>query len=207
MIVTILAGIRSTILTVAAIIGAASIVVVGGGLLFGVRPIVVISGSMHPAIPTGALLFSAERAASEIAVGDVITVDRPDRPGLVTHRVVEVQKTSEGAHAFTLKGDANSVVDPQRYTAEEVGKYLFSVPAIGYAVAFFQTVRGLVVLGVIALGLVALFILDPRALRRAPRHVASKGGASAEGGAASVSAEPVSAENVITDPVRGGHAQ
>jgi signal peptidase len=195
--VTILTGIRSTILTIAAIVGAASVVVVGGGLLIGVRPIVVISGSMHPAIETGALLFSAERPASEIAIGDVITVDRPDQPGLVTHRVVEIQKTPSGAHEFKLKGDANRVVDPQRYTADKVGKYLFSVPGLGYAVAFFQTVRGLVVLGVIALALVALFILDPKALRRTPRHAAVRDDSSVDG------SEKSAAQNVTDDPFRG----
>jgi len=156
---------RSILLTLGAIIGAASIVIVLAGLLFKVSPLIVISGSMEPAIPTGSLLLAGERPVDEVEVGDIVTVDRPDGHGLVTHRVHGIE-TSDGVVALTLKGDANTVPDPSTYTPTTVGYYLTSVPGVGYAAAFLQTGSGLLIGGAILLAIVALAILDPKKLNR-----------------------------------------
>ena len=65
---------RQTLLTVGAALGAACLVVAAASALFDVRPLVFQSGSMAPTITTGALALSHDVAASELAVGDVVSV-------------------------------------------------------------------------------------------------------------------------------------
>ena len=89
------------------------------------KPVVVLSGSMEPAIKTGSLTF-IDTSDREVFKGDVISF----RSGglLVTHRVVEI--TAEG---YRTKGDNNEVADAGIVKDSSVeGKILFSVPGAGY---------------------------------------------------------------------------
>ena len=117
------------------IIGAVSKVLVilfllmGGALaaLFGagVRPFIVLSGSMEPAIWTGEAAFinTRDRAVEE---GDIITF-LAGREKYVTHRAVRI--TGEG---IITKGDANETEDPRPVRREDVvGTYLFGIPHLG----------------------------------------------------------------------------
>ncbi|MBB6403779.1 signal peptidase I [Arthrobacter sp. AZCC_0090] len=155
---------RSTVLTLGAILGVASILTFGVSLLFGVRPLVVVSGSMEPTIPVGSVVFSAQTAAGEIQEGTVVTVDRPRNLGLVTHRLVKSVETAPDTYEYTLKGDANSKEDPEPYKVKTVGKYVWHVVALGYLAEFLQSRNGTVIAIGASLALIALFILDPARL-------------------------------------------
>ena len=75
-------------------------------LLAGIRPYVVLSGSMEPVIRTGSLCFVYRRADYEdICTGDIIAF-HVQGGNLVTHRVIAV--TEEG---LETKGDANELSD------------------------------------------------------------------------------------------------
>ncbi|NJI58593.1 signal peptidase I [Microbacterium oxydans] len=161
---TIYSRTRSILLTIGAIIGAACIVVVLAGVLFKVSPLIVVSGSMEPQIATGSLLLTVERPVGEVAVGDIVTVERTDGHGLVTHRV-ETVETIDGVITLTLKGDANTLADPVAYTPATVGAYLASIPGLGHAAAFLQTGAGMLIGGAILLAIIALAILDPAKLK------------------------------------------
>lgn len=94
--------------------GATAVVaVVVLGLLFaGWRPVVLLSDSMAPAAPRGALLVARPVDAAMVEVGDVVTVP-VDRVGRVTHRVVALEQL-EGTRWARLQGDANDTPDPGR---------------------------------------------------------------------------------------------
>lgn len=94
------------------------------------KPVVVMSGSMEPAIKTGSLAFidTSDRMVFE---GDVISFRAGDL--LVSHRVIEV--TDQG---YITKGDNNDVADAGIVKDSSVeGKILFSIPGAGY---FLKTV-------------------------------------------------------------------
>lgn len=155
---------RSTVLTLGAILGVASILTFGVSLLFGVRPLVVVSGSMEPTLPVGSVVFSTQAAAGDIHEGSVVTVDRPRNLGLVTHRLVKSVETEPGMYEYTLKGDANSKEDPEPYKVKTAGKYVWHVVGLGYIAEFLQSKNGTVLAVGSGMALIALFILDPARL-------------------------------------------
>ena len=166
------AAFRSTVMTVGAIIGVASILTFGVSLLFGVRPLVVVSGSMEPTIPVGAVVFTAQTPAGDIKDGTIVTVDRPRNLGLVTHRLIKSVETEPGTYEYTLKGDANSKDDPEPYKVKTAGKYVWHVVGLGYLAEFLQSRNGMIVGIGCGLALFALFIADPDriASRRSKRN-------------------------------------
>lgn len=100
--------------------------------LFGVEPYIVISGSMEPAVHTGAVAFVNTRDR-ECQVGDIITyrLNGGDGAPVVTHRVVGVENGS-----YITRGDANEVPDLAPVEPSQVlGTFLFQIPWIGYLVA------------------------------------------------------------------------
>lgn len=101
----------------------------------------VQSGSMEPEIGTGSVVFVTETTADSVDEGDVITYT-DDGDNLITHRVVEVHR-SETSVRFITKGDANENRDAEPvYRSELVGKVMFSIPYMGYVVAFGGTRMG-----------------------------------------------------------------
>ena len=104
---------------------------------------------MEPTIPTGAIVFVDNIAPSQVdervTEGEVITFTDDGR-NLVTHRMVE-KHTAETSVRFTTKGDANENVDPEPvYRPNIVGEVMFSVPFVGYIVAFANTGYGFMLL-------------------------------------------------------------
>lgn len=112
------------------------------------KMMVVLSGSMEPAIKTGSVVVV--KPADSYQKGDIITFeDRETKTTSVTHRIVEV-KEKDGNKFFVTKGDANDAPDSNEVSQDQiVGKTLFSIPYIGYPVNFTKTLEGLIVLVVI----------------------------------------------------------
>lgn len=96
----------------------------------GVRPYVVLSGSMEPQIYTGSICFINTRASYEdVEAGDVIAYETASGM-MVTHRAVQITKTG-----IVTKGDANDVSDGITTTKNNFkGKALFTVPCAGYLI-------------------------------------------------------------------------
>lgn len=125
------------VLDVLAAGGLVCILLVVAALVFKVTIVMFATGSMSPAIPTGSIAFVREIPASDVSVGDVVTVDRsPALP--VTHRVVEVLSTQGGSATFRMKGDANDEPDPVDYTADTVRLVLWSIPGVASVIVWFQ---------------------------------------------------------------------
>ena len=116
--------------------------------VFGVTPMVVLSGSMsgdaEDHIETGDLIFVTETEASELEVGDVIAF--MEGKVVVTHRIIEIQTDDDNKLRFTTKGDANNATD-QRPVSEDnlVGIYMSRIPKLGDFALFLQTPLGMVI--------------------------------------------------------------
>jgi len=110
--------------------------------VFGFSPLVVLSGSMEPAIYPGDVVVIREQAASSYKVGDVVTY----LVGITafTHRII-----SEENGVFTLKGDNNNVADEFLAADKFEGKMIFRIPKIGVAIVFFKRPSGMAVLGLL----------------------------------------------------------
>ncbi len=118
------------VLWLAAIGGVVCIALVILAYAAGITLIMFKTGSMAPTIPAGSVAVVQQVGASEIEVGDVVTVDRAnDLP--VTHRVTSaVAGATDAERVITMRGDANADEDPLPYTVTSVRTVLFSVPGI-----------------------------------------------------------------------------
>ncbi|MFC4224959.1 signal peptidase I [Lysinibacter cavernae] len=171
-----MARIGSIGLTLASFAGLMCLVLVAVALVFKITLIMFSTGSMSPTIPAGSVAVVKEIPASEIRVGDVVTVDRQDQLP-ITHRVTSVVSASggeAGATTFTMQGDANAVPDVAPYTATRARLVLFSVPGLApFIVAASQPL----VLGTISLAAAALitWAFWPREhAQRGGRYLASR---------------------------------
>lgn len=118
---------------------------------------VVQSGSMEPAIQTGSVVFVEKYPPEQVKVGDIITFSKGRGAVTTTHRVIEKHQAGESLR-FITQGDANEDPDADPvYRSEFVGKVMeprlpligeviFSIPLIGYVVAFGQTRMGWLVM-------------------------------------------------------------
>lgn len=100
----------------------------------------VRSGSMSGTFETGDMILLTKANASDLKPRDIITFDRPDKPGtLVTHRIVSIETNADGRQ-FVTKGDANDAPDPWRVPASGDGwKYKTKIPKLGFVFGYLGT--------------------------------------------------------------------
>jgi len=106
------------------------------------QTLMVLSGSMEPKIKTGSIVLV--KGASTYKPGDVVTFKGEGKTP-TTHRIVA--ETQEG---FVTRGDANNADDFKKVQPQNIlGKALFSIPYLGYLIAWAKTTAGLICLIVI----------------------------------------------------------
>lgn len=138
-------GVRELVLTAGAVLGLVGLLVVLAGLTLDVRPLVFRSGSMAPAIDTGALALVRTVPAADLRVGDVVSVE--DAGGTrVTHRVVSLATQGE-QRQLILRGDANRTADREVHTVSEADLVIGSVPWAGYVLGWMSGRFGMLLLG------------------------------------------------------------
>ena len=165
--------VRESALWTGAVLGTLGIILAIAHVTAGITPLVVRSGSMEPAIATGAMVITREAPASQVEKGDVVTV-RDDQGDRITHRVLAVDAVGGGAYALTLQGDANRVPDPAPYTVTSVDRVLFDVPYAGYAAAFLLSPGAWLLIGSVLVGAYALGLEGGRREKEAePRQSTS----------------------------------
>jgi len=145
------ARVGDALMAVAAAGGVVCVLLVVAAVSLHVTLIMFKTGSMAPTIPAGSLAVVRQIPASQIHVGEVVTVDRPGELP-VSHRVVSV--TGTGAQrTIVLKGDANQEPDVSPYTVTHVRRVVWSAPGAARAVVWVARpqVMGVVVLAVAAL--------------------------------------------------------
>ena len=121
-------------------------------IIFGHKPLVVLSNSMEPHIKEGSIIYFKKVPKKDIKEGNVISFKVSDK--IVSHRVYKVEDKG-----FTTKGDATSTIDPVLVTYDQVlGKVdNIAVPYIGYYVKVINT-HYYIVLIVVAI-LIVEFVL------------------------------------------------
>ena len=122
---------------------------------FGITPLIVISGSMEPAIMPGDLVVIREQAPDKYVVGDVVTYLEGNIS--YTHRIV-----GEEDGLFVLKGDNNNVADDKLAATQLIGKVILRIPKIGIAILFLKTLPGLLLM----LALIVLLIYGEEIWRK-----------------------------------------
>lgn len=89
----------------------------------------VVTGSMEPEIPVGALILSEETEMNDIEIGEVVCFrsKSPDMLGkIITHRVIEIIEAEDGMLQLVTKGDANLSLDGYYVTAQNlIGKVIW----------------------------------------------------------------------------------
>ena len=117
--------------------------------------LIVQSGSMEPAIKTGSIVIV--KPVSEYKVGEVITFGSVSKTKIpTTHRIIDVH-LQNGRPVYTTKGDANEGKDINEVLARQViGKVLFDIPFLGYALVATKKPIGFAVLIIIP-ALILLF--------------------------------------------------
>lgn len=131
----------STVVMVLVVLLALTLV---GGRLFGMQTYAVLSGSMEPAYPTGALLYVRKVDPADIQPGQVITF-LLDEHTVATHRVLEVIPDPEeaGIYRYRTKGDANEAADAGLVHCKNVlGTPVACVPYLGYVITWIQNPPG-----------------------------------------------------------------
>lgn len=100
-------------------------------MIFGSKPVVVLSGSMRPTYEVGTIIYYKHVDETQLAANDIITYQMGDT--LVTHRIKYV--SSEG---YVTQGDANNVEDAKKVPYSSVqGKVGgLAIPILGFGVQF-----------------------------------------------------------------------
>ena len=151
-------NIISTVLVAVVVILA---LLLAGARLLGMQVFTVLSGSMEPAYPTGALLYVRKVDAADIQPGQVITF-LLDEHTVATHRVVEVIPDPEeaGIYRYRTKGDANEAADAGLVHCKNVlGTPVACVPYLGYVITWIQNPPGTYYAIALALFMVLLMLL------------------------------------------------
>jgi signal peptidase I len=131
------------------------IVIILIGIILAQHLNVVVSGSMEPVFYRGDVvviektnfLGIEEINPSDIKVGDIIIYNATWFPEPVIHRVISIQKGSDGGTYFVTKGDNNPRADPALVSTSQVqakvvslGNQPLVIPKIGYITLW---IRGL----------------------------------------------------------------
>ena len=113
----------------------------------------VLSGSMEPAIKMGSIVVV--KPVDDYKIGDIITFGPySKKKPPTTHRIYDIEVV-EGKPVYITKGDANNAPDNRKITKKDiVGKVLFDVPYLGYAVETARKPIGFVLLIIVPAGII-----------------------------------------------------
>lgn len=138
-------------------------IAIASPMLFGYRPVVVLSGSMEPSYPVGSLTYYHSATFDEINIGDAITFQAGD--SFVTHRVEEKNELSR---TLITKGDNNETQDINPVKESDlVGKTsTIAIPYLGYIVNYGRNIATIITMGSILFISYLMDILDNKQRRK-----------------------------------------
>ena len=110
--------------------------------IFGVKPFIVLSGSMETKIHVGDV---KEVEPSDLKVGDIIAF-RDSEDIVTTHRIVDIE-TKDNGLCFVTKGDANNANDDGIVYSNMIeGKYQTKIAKLGNVILFIKEPIGFIVM-------------------------------------------------------------
>ncbi len=130
-----------------------------GVRLIGLKPYVVLSGSMRPTYEVGSLIYVKSVDYKELQAGDPITY-MVSQDTVVTHRIIEVLVDEEDPNTirYFTQGDANDQPDGTSVHYKNIiGKPVFSIPYLGYVSNYIQNPPGMYV--AIAAGAILILLV------------------------------------------------
>ena len=123
---------------------------------FGIKPFVVVTGSMEPVIDGGDLVFTKTVDPAKLKANDIISFKSGN--SVITHRIAELTKKN-GAPVFITQGDANNTKDEDLVAYPQIeGVYLFKISRLGNLAMFMQTPAGMLIF--VGIPLCAFIIYD-----------------------------------------------
>ena len=130
---------------------------------------VVRSGSMTPAIETGDIVVAQPIDPLSARVGQIVTFKDPDGSGrLLSHRVRAVHRDGTEV-SFVTQGDANTGQERWGVPVDgQIGRVLYRIPKIGYALVWTQVPGGQI--GLIAIPALLLIGFALARIWRGPRE-------------------------------------
>jgi len=137
-------GASLLVLTAVTVVAVAALLLLAiGPRTGGYRTLTMLSGSMRPAYPPGAVLIDRPLAASELRVGQVLTYQIPvEDHRVVSHRVISVRASGDGVDIQT-KGDANNGPDPwvAHLRASRLWVVRAALPRLGWPLLWLRSPR------------------------------------------------------------------
>ena len=120
------------------------------------KVMVVQSGSMQPAIKMGSIVVV--KPVDDYKIGDVITFGPYSKTKApTTHRIYDI-KVVDGQPVYITKGDVNNAPDTREIQKKDIlGKVIFDIPYLGYAVNFAKKPLGF---GLIIIVPAAVIVID-----------------------------------------------
>ena len=124
---------------------------------FGIKPFVVLTWSMEPAISGGDLAITRNVDPAELQVGDIVSYREGDT--VITHRVIELTENDNGEPVLITRGDSNKSTDAKPITYDQVESvYLFKINGLGNLAMFMQTPMGILIF--VGIPLCAFIVYD-----------------------------------------------
>lgn len=116
---------------------------------FGVKPFIVITGSMEPSYNIGDLIFVKAKTNENININDVITYSLGNGKETVTHRVVDIMN-KDGEILYKTKGDNNNSADFELVKSNQIqGTIIFKISKIGIIISKLVTGAGIMIILII----------------------------------------------------------
>ncbi len=148
--------------------------------LNGRQTLIIGGGSMEPAIPLGAAVVIEPVPATDLAVGDVVSLRTGNElRSIFTHRITRVVPRADELWVET-KGDANARADPSiTPTSQVIGRVTMTIPYAGYLLALLSIPSG-VLLVILVAGFLIVFSwllesFEMDGFERAPTREATAG--------------------------------
>ena len=152
-------GLRRLVdLTLIALIGVVLFALLLGKVvpLTGHQTIIIGGSSMEPEIRLGAAVVIGPVRATDLASGDVVSLQIGPSRTTFTHRIVDVVSRPDGTWIRT-KGDANAEPDPTLVPASAIlGRVEWSIPWVGFLLALLSLPIGVVFVLGLAVTLLAI---------------------------------------------------
>ena len=133
-----------------------------GPHVFGYRTMTMLTASMAPEIDPGDITVVTPLAVEDVRAGMVIAYHIPiDDHRVVTHRILSVERGTDGSVTVQTKGDANEAMDPWQATlqGDTAWRVRAVVPEVGSVLQALRTPAVSVVLRYGALALLAGWLL------------------------------------------------
>lgn len=130
----------NVVLWLAALLGVAAGSLFIANKLEIVNPLIVISGSMEPGIHTGDMVIDKQVPTAGLEVGDVVSLPSDLTHKLVTHRITQIERSTDGPAGTSwkiyMKGDANEFEDiAPYYVGDHVWSPAVRLPQMGVVVS------------------------------------------------------------------------